>query len=118
MGLCDIGAYEYGGTITLLSSSPNPSNVGETVIFTATVIEGEPITPTGNIDFYDDEILLGAGTLNSSGEATFSTSTLPVGIHVITAIYTGDGNYAVSTGRLMPDQVVIIFKVYLPLVIR
>jgi hypothetical protein len=107
---------KFSTTITLVSL-PNPSVFGHAVTFTATVTSTIG-TPTGSVDFYDDEILLGNGLLNSSGEATFTTSTLPVGTHVITATYTGDGNYAVSTGRLSSDQVVVIFKVYLPLVIR
>jgi amino acid permease len=103
-------------TATTLVSLPNPSVYGQAITFTATVTSTVG-TPTGSVDFYDDEVLMGAGTLNSSGEATFSTSALQVGTHVITATYSGDNNYAVSTGRLSSDQVVT-FKVYLPLAIR
>ena len=39
--------------------------------------------------------MLGTGTL-SAGTATFSTSTLAVANHSITATYDGDGTYASS----------------------
>jgi hypothetical protein len=47
-------------------------------------------TPTGTVTFLDGATALGVGTLNSSAVATFSTSTLTVGTHSITAAYGGD----------------------------
>ena len=40
---------------------------------------------------------MGTGTLNSSGVATYTTSTLAPGSDSITAVYAGDGNYTTST---------------------
>lgn len=79
-----------------LASSRNPSQHGQAVTFTATVSsiavpppDGEPVT------FKSGTALLGSGSL-SKGVATFTTSSLGVGQHKITAIYPGDSIYAAS----------------------
>lgn len=74
----------------VLTSSPNFSIFGQSVTFTATV---SPITATGTVTFTEGANILGTGTL-SSGVATFSTSSLPVGSHVISATYGGDANFS------------------------
>src|SRR5262249_41389306 len=87
-------------TTTVLTSSVNPSNVGQTVIFTATV-SGSSGTPTGTVTFKDGFFTtLGTGTLNAAGQTTFTTSTLAAGNHTITAIYSGDATYAGSSAVL------------------
>ena len=60
----------------ILSSSVNPSVFGQSVIFTATVIADPPGagTPTGLVTFKDGSMVLGSGTLSSSGVASFSTT--------------------------------------------
>src|SRR5205085_1437802 len=77
-----------------LSSSLNPSNFGQTVTFTATVTVTAPGagTSTGTVTFKDGANVLGTGTLNASGVASFSTASLSVGSHGITAVYNGDTN--------------------------
>jgi hypothetical protein len=49
------------------------------------------------VSFYNGSALLGTSSLNSSGVATFSSSTLAVGAYQITGVYNGDANYAAST---------------------
>jgi hypothetical protein len=78
-----------------LSSSPNPSVMSQAVTFTATV-SGGGNTPTGTVSFYDGVNLLGTGALATSGLATFTTSALTGGTHVITAVYGGDSSYLPS----------------------
>jgi len=96
-------AVGQGATTTSLASSANPSVLGASVTFTATVA---PSDATGTIQFYVDGATLGGPVNLSSGEATASTASLAVGTHEITATYSGDTNYTVSNGRLVPDQVV------------
>ena len=96
-------AVGQGATTTSLASSANPSVVGASVTFTATVA---PPDATGTVQFYADGATLGGPVNLSSGEATASTASLTVGTHVITATYSGDANYTASNGRLVPDQVV------------
>jgi hypothetical protein len=53
------------------------------------------------VNFYNGSTLLGTGTLNSSGVATYTTSTLPVGTLTITATYQATVNYATSSGTVL-----------------
>ena len=76
---------------TIISATPNPSQVGQSVTFTATV----SATTTGNVQFYDGFSLLGTGTL-SGNTATLTTSTLTLGTHLITAVYLGDATFTRS----------------------
>ena len=81
---------------------------GASVLFTNTLSVVSPGggIPTGSVAFKDGASALGAGTLNGSGVATFSTTSLSHGSHIITAEYAGDGNFAGSTNSLSPDQVI------------
>jgi len=90
-------------TVTSLSSSINPSALGQTVTFTATV-SGSGGTPTGAVTFKDGSTTLGTGML-SGGTATFPTSSLAVGNHSITAVYGGDSNFATSTSTTLTQVV-------------
>ena len=76
-------------TTTSLTSSPNPSNYGQKVTFTATVTPSGSYALTGNVGFYDGTTGIGTATL-SGGVATLNNSTLAVGTHSITAKYLGD----------------------------
>jgi subtilisin-like proprotein convertase family protein/plastocyanin len=92
-------------TTTALGSSLNPSIFGQSVTFTATLSEGAPGTPTGTVTFLDGVATLGTGTLNGSGVATFTTSTLAGGSHSITAVYATTGNFAGSTSPVVVQTV-------------
>jgi large repetitive protein len=78
-------------TVTL-SSSASSIVSGTSVTFTATIV-GSGVEPTGTVTFFDSTKQLGTGTLNGSGVATFTTSTLAVGKQSITASYGGNTNY-------------------------
>jgi len=95
------------GTTTLASSLANPSVSGQAVTFTATVTAKSPGagTPTGTVTFKNGPSTLGTGTLNSSGQATFTISTLAVGPHSITASYGGDANFSGSTSSKLTQTV-------------
>lgn len=82
-----------------LSANPLNSMQGQAVTLTATLtgyyaIAGEVIT------FSDKGQTIGTGTLSSSGVATLTTSTLPVGINSLIASYPGDSNNNPATGTL------------------
>ena len=90
-------------TATALTSSPNPSEYGESVTLTATV---SPSAATGTVTFYDDATELGTASL-SAGIATLAVSTLAVGAHAnLTAAYSGDTNYAESTSPAHSHEVI------------
>src|SRR5205085_914128 len=76
-------------TATTLSSAPNPSTAGQSVTFTATVTSGAGV-PVGTVTFKEGTTTLASGvTVDSAGNASFSTSTLTGGSHTITATFTG-----------------------------
>jgi hypothetical protein len=94
-------------TTTAVTSSANLSVFGQSVTFTATVtpaVLGSG-TPTGTVTFMDDSSTLGTGTLNSSATAVLTTSALAVASHSITAVYSGDSNFAGSTSPALTQVV-------------
>src|SRR5436309_3526137 len=89
-------------TTTALSSSLNPSYVGQSVTFTAAV---SPSGASGTVTFYDGTTILGTGSLNSSGQASSSTSTLAAGSHKITASYGGESYFTHNTSAALTQTV-------------
>lgn len=104
-------------TSTTVVSSVNPSILGQSVTFTATVVNTagagiSTVTPTGSVQFMDGASLLGTAQLVSGlGAATLTTNTLTAGSHSITAVYTNvDGNFKGSTSPNL-NQVVQDFSI-------
>jgi hypothetical protein len=101
---CDngtVGVLINIGTTTSLVSSVNPSSFGQSVTFTATVTGHGNRIPTGRVSFYDGTTNMGNSNLNSAGVATLTTSTLAVGTHSMTAVYSGDANFGSSTSPVL-----------------
>src|SRR5260370_14976210 len=77
------------------------------VTFTATVsvVSLGMGTPTGTVTFKDGGSTLGSSSL-MNGQASFSTSSLTIGQHMITAVYGGSTDFGGSTSTVvMPDVV-------------
>ena len=93
-------------TTTTLTSSPNPSSLGESVTFTATVAPNTTGAgmPTGSVVFLDGTVTLGTVAL-TDGVATLSITTLPAGSTGITAQYQGDTNFSGSTSTAVTQVV-------------
>jgi len=81
-------------TVTLVSSA-NPSIVGQSVTFTATLPSGV----TGTVTFTSGSTTLGTSTLTGL-TATVSTSSLPIGGDPITATYNGNADYNTATATI------------------
>lgn len=90
-------------TTTALTSSVNPSYQNGAVTFTATVTPEYGGTPSGNMTFYDGTTML--TQVCFSGMAQFSTSTLGIGTHNITAVYSGDSDFSGSTSNVVSQVV-------------
>lgn len=90
-----------------LIAIPNPSVYEQSIVFQATALappvtgaNGKttyPGTPGGTVTFSADGTAIGTATLDSSGVATLSYSTLTVGTHLITAGYAGNNDFQAST---------------------
>src|SRR5207245_2327844 len=95
-------------TTTTVSTAPSPSVFGQGVVVTATVTSTvggtTPATPTGTVQFKDGGSNLGAAVPLTNGVATATVSTLTPGPHTITADYSGDTNFTLSTGTLSGGQ--------------
>jgi len=94
-------------TTAVVSSSANPSVYSQPVTFTATVTANAPGSgvPTGTVTFKDGSSTLGTGALDGTGHATFTTSTLSVAGHSITAVYGGDASFNGSTSAIVTQTV-------------
>jgi PKD repeat protein len=88
---------------TTVSTSLNPSTLGDNVTFTAAV---SPNTATGTVQFVVDGTAVGSPVTVISGTAAYTVSTLAVGNHTVEAEYNGDTYDLASNGTLSPVQVV------------
>ncbi len=87
--------------VSLGTSAPTLS-AGQSVTFTATV---SGAAPTGNIQFTDGGVNLGATVALVGGTAALATTTLSVGSHTIAAIYSGDANNLGSTSAAITQTI-------------
>jgi hypothetical protein len=85
-------------TVSILTSSTNPSIYGQAVTFKDSVVGSVP--DGGTVQFKDNGSNIGSPvTLNVNGVALFSISTLSTGSHSITAQYSGTTNYTPSVSN-------------------
>src|SRR5262249_8384535 len=94
-------------TTTTVTSSLSPSPAQQPVTFTATVSAGPGVaTPTGSVQFLvDGSPATGQLSLNGSGQASFTTSSLGAGPHSITANYTSNSAAFATSGRSVTQTV-------------
>jgi subtilisin family serine protease len=90
-------------TTTTVAADTNPSIYGSGVLFTASVSGSG--TVTGTVTFKDGPTTLGSAPVDSSGHATFTTSSLAAGSHAITAAYGGDATFSGSTSAALSQVV-------------
>jgi len=96
-----VGTTSYtvnpASTTTSVTATPDPSVYGETVTIAATVTANAPSsgTPTGSVTFTINGLPQTA-TLDASGTAAITTSSINVGSGMITAAYSGDPNFGAS----------------------
>jgi hypothetical protein len=88
-------------TTTSLTSTVNPSLVGNNVTITSTVTAGGNPVTLGSVSFFEGAQALQTNVpLNASGQASFTTSALAEGSRVITANYSGATGFGASSGTL------------------
>jgi len=90
---------------TVVTSSLNPSFVGDSVTFTATV---GPAAATGTVQFNIDGVDVGTPQTVVAGVATYTTSSLAAGTHPVTAVYGGDATYGSSTSAPITQTVSLL----------
>lgn len=120
-------AVAQGSTQTVLHDVPATSQVGQPVTLFAYVYAVAPShgQRTGTVTFYDGTTVLGTvnlgavttslssagddhnASLGYSGRVTLTTSSLSVGTHAITAVYSGDADFVGSTSTVVNEIVVL-----------
>lgn len=99
-----------GATTTTVTAAPASLVAGtpETLTANVSVTGGGNTTVTGMISFYDGTTLLGTQPLVSNtatlGNLTMSTATA----HPVTAVYSGDSNWATSTSPVVTLTAVLL----------
>ncbi|MDN0199930.1 Ig-like domain repeat protein [Streptomyces sp. S.PNR 29] len=104
VGSTGVDSHTVGqaSTTTTVSSSPDPSVVGQPVTFTATVASVAPGagTPTGTVtfDFGDGTTAVTATLSNGVATVTRPYTTRSSGLFTVTATYNGSNSFAGSSG--------------------
>jgi hypothetical protein len=93
-------------TTTTLSQLQSPAVAQQPFTLTAIVTSTAAGAPTGTVTFFANGISLGAGSLNSGGQAKLTTSSLVAGSESILAQYDGDTKFA--PGNSSPMAVVVV----------
>jgi hypothetical protein len=84
------------GSNTAVALGATSINPGQSVTLTATITGATSGAPTGTVTFLDGTAVLGTSPV-AGGVATYATTALLSGSHVITANYSGDSNFAASS---------------------
>src|ERR1035438_4422365 len=91
-------------TTTALAPSKNPIPINRPVTYTATVTSQYGGVATGTVTFQDGGVTV--ATVRVSGNtAAYRTSYPVIGIHSITAAYSGDGNNVSSMSAVLKEEV-------------
>lgn len=83
-------------TTTSLALSKSSVTTGSSVTLSAKVSAGAGAATTGTVAFLDGTTQLGTALVNSSGQASFSSTNFAAGTHSLTANYGGNSSYAAS----------------------
>ncbi|MCU1309047.1 MAG: Integrin-like protein, partial [Candidatus Angelobacter sp.] len=103
-------AVNKAATTTALVSSAPKSIVGVPISLNTTVTSPAGGQMTGTVSLLDGAVVIASTTLDGLGHASFNIATPPVGTHAITARYSGDGNYNLSSSAIV-NQSSIDFNV-------
>lgn len=98
---------------TTLSSAAASTPLGFPATFTATVAPGDGVDPElappgGVVLFFNGPTQIGQAQLDDAGTAVLTTSSLPVGVHQITARYNGNVDYEGSTSAPLTHTVTAV----------
>ena len=83
-------------TVTAWASTGNPA-AGIPLTLSVQVGSTMAGVPTGSVTLLDGTGTLAVVALSNAGGASFTTSSLALGTHALTAVYAGDGNFQAGT---------------------
>jgi DNA-binding beta-propeller fold protein YncE len=100
------GTLTIGQEATTASVQTSAPSVALQSSVTLTVkVASITATPVGSVTFMDGSTQLGTATLDNTGTAMLSISTLSVGSHTITAVYAGNADFTGSTSNAITEKV-------------
>ena len=91
------------------SANPAPQSAPPAWTLSLAAVAPGAGTPSGSVQFKIDGASNGPPEALALGVAVHSAA-LAVGTHVVTAEYSGDGNFLGTTTTLAPDQVIAVFN--------
>ncbi|HVO62766.1 MAG TPA: FG-GAP-like repeat-containing protein [Terriglobales bacterium] len=96
-----------GGTAISVTTTPNPASYGQPVVLGASIVAtvSGGNTLNGTVTFFDNGAALGSASPDANGNAWLAVSTLAVGSHTITAMYSGDSHLSPATSAAVLEQV-------------
>jgi Bacterial Ig-like domain (group 3)/RTX calcium-binding nonapeptide repeat (4 copies)/NHL repeat len=117
----DVPNIKFSSTTILLFGSA-PSYLGQPVSLTARVDPSGYSMPTGTVTFWDGSTALGTVAINNTGtpyyapnnnvDVNFTTADLALGVHPITATYSGDFDHLPSStilsNNFLPDTITTV----------
>lgn len=93
-------------TTTVITSSSNPSVVGQPVTFDVSVTpSGTPVAATGTVEVFDGATLVASAALDATGSASVVVADLTVGSHSVTAHYLGTSSFDASVSSAITQSV-------------
>ncbi len=97
---------EKDSTVMALTPSVNPASYGQAAVLTAAASAAAPGggTPTGRVELFDGKTSLGSAAL-VGGQAALTVSSLEVGSHALTAVYSGDVAFEGSTSDALDFRI-------------
>jgi hypothetical protein len=93
-----------------LYAHENPAKYGTQVLFRA-MVHSKKKQPTGSVTFFSGSHCLGMSLL-VDGKATVKCSSLSLGKHHITAVYSGDSHHRLATSQPLIEEIVAILPHY------
>jgi len=106
-------AVTIATTTTTLAASHNPAILVTSVTYTASVAGNYGGAATGTVDFYDGGVAIKTVAV-AGNQATFQSAAYKAaGVHLITAVYRGDGSNTASTSATLTESVLAASKTVL-----
>ena len=92
-------------TTVTLNPSANPSTFGSQLTFSINV-SATGAQPTGAVLLTDGGVTLATVSVDSNGNASYTTSTLAIGTHTIQAAYAGDSTHSATSSTVLSERIV------------
>jgi len=89
-----------------LTANNNPQGAGQEASFSVSVAGTfSSVVPTGSVTFNVDGLPAATSALDGTGSASYSTSSLSLGVHTVQAVYNGDSKFTSSTSNTVSESI-------------